>query len=303
MRRNARLNAPRQFPVRGRVALTLALVTSPHDPRPWQRPDDSGGRPASASLVDPEDDVPSANYGGDFETTAIPRYDAAKPANEHPFGLMSDPEPLPYVQAGAGLAAGAYGTPAAPAEVAVNDDARLGDPDRRGTQDLGLLLLRLAVGALLIGHGLQKLFGWWGGEGLSGFREYLTGVGFRNTDILSYVGATGLIVAGALLILGLFTPVAAAGTLAYLVTAVLAEAADARDDARLSAFLTDGHEYEVLLLCVVAAMVLIGPGRYGLDAGRGWARRPFIGSIAALILGIGVGAAIWVLFNGANPLG
>jgi putative oxidoreductase len=297
------LNAPCEFPIQGPLALTLALVTSPHDPRPWQRPDESGGRPASASLVDPEDDIPSTNYGGDFETTAIPRYDAAKPAAEHPFALMSDPEPLPYVQAGSGLAAGAYGSTAAPAEVVVDDDVRRGDQDRRGTQDLGLLLLRVCVGALLIGHGLQKIFGWWGGEGISGFRDYLISVGFRNADILSYVGAGGLIVAGVLLVLGLFTPVAAAGALAYLVTAILAEMLDAHNDARLSAFLTDGHEYEVLVLCVVAAIVLIGPGRYGLDAGRGWARRPFLGSLAALILGVGAGVAVWVLFNGANPLG
>ena len=46
------------------------LVTS--NPN-WQRPDDLG-RPASASLVDPEDDLPSSNYAGDFETTAIPNY-------------------------------------------------------------------------------------------------------------------------------------------------------------------------------------------------------------------------------------
>ena len=253
--------------------------------------------------MDPEDDIPSANYGGDFETTAIPRYDAAKPASGNQFGLLSEPEPLPYVQAGGGLPVGAYGSSAAPAEVVIDDDYRRSDPDRRGTQDLGLLLLRVSVGALLIGHGLQKMFGWWGGEGLSGFREYLISVGFRNADILSYAGAAGLIVAGVLLVLGLFTPIAAAGALAYLVTAILAEVMDAHNDARLSAFLTDGHEYEVIVLCVVAAIVLIGPGRYGLDAGRGWARRPFIGSSAALVLGVGAGVAIWVLLNGANPLG
>lgn len=295
------LNAPGQFPAAGPVALTLALVTSPHESGLWQRPDDSSGRPASARLVDPEDDLASPHYGGDLETTAIPRYDVGKPAGVAPFSLSNDPGPLPYVQPGAGLAAGAYGTPAAPAEVAVDESRR--DGDRRGTQNLGLLLLRVAVGALLIVHGLQKMFGWWGGEGLAGFREYLTDIGFRHADILSYVAAGGQIAAGILLILGVFTPVVAAGALAYLVTAILAEVMDARSEARLSAFLADGHGYEVVLLLVVAALVLIGPGRYSLDRSRGWARRPFIGSFAALVLGVAAGIAIWILLNGANPLG
>ena len=37
---------------------------------------------------------------------------------------------------------------------------------------------------------------------------------------------------------------------------------------------------------VAIAIILIGPGRYGFDAGRGWARRPFIGSFVVLLLGI-----------------
>ncbi|WP_374157331.1 DoxX family protein [Mycobacterium sp. G7A2] len=274
-------------------------MTSPHDPSAWQRPDDSG-RPASARLVDPEDDLHSPNFGGDTETTAIPRYDTPKATTDQtPFGLMNDPEPLPYVQPSAGLAPGAYGSTATPTEVEPADPAR---SDRRGTQNLGLLLLRVAVGALFIGHGLQNLFGWWGGSGVGGFRDYLADLGFRYADILAYVAAGGQVAAGVLLVVGLFTPVAAAGALAYLVTGMLAEVAEAHDDARLSAFLTDGHQYEVILLCAVAAIILIGPGRYGLDAGRGWARRPFIGSFAALVLGIGAGVAIWVLLNGTNPL-
>ena len=274
-------------------------MTSPHDPSAWQRPDDSG-RPASARLVDPEDDLHSPNFGGDVETTAIPRYDTPKPATDQSFGLMNDPEPLPYVQPSAGLAPGAYGSTAAPTEVGATDSDRSGD--QRGTQDLGLLLVRVVVGALFVGHGLQNLFGWWGGSGVGEFRDYLTDMGFRYADILAYVAAGGQIAAGVLLVVGLFTPIAAAGALAYLVTATLAEVAQAHDEARLSAFLTDGHQYEIVLLCVVAAIILIGPGRYGLDAGRGWARRPFIGSFAALILGIGAGAAIWILLNGTNPL-
>jgi putative oxidoreductase len=76
----------------------------------------------------------------------------------------------------------------------------------------------------------------------------------------------------------------------------------AHEEARLSDFLTDGHEYQVFLMCAVAAIILTGPGRYGLDAGRGWARRPFVGSFAALLVGVGAGIAVWVLLNGGNPL-
>jgi putative oxidoreductase len=291
--------APRQSSISGLEAPTLAFVTSHPDPRAWQRPDDVAGRPASASLVDPEDDLPSSHYAGDFETTAIPRYDETKSPASQPFGLISDPEPLPYVQPG-----GRHSVfSAEPAEIEPDpgDDLALAT-GRRGTQDLGLLLLRLAVGALLIGHGLQKAFGWWNGPGFGGFEKSLTDMGFQHGDILTYVATGGQIAAGVLLVLGLFTPLAAAGALAYLVNGVLAEAMIAHEQARLSSFLTDGHEYKVILICVVSAIILIGPGRYGLDAGRGWARRPFVGSFAALVLGAGAGIGIWVLLNGGNPL-
>ena len=83
-------------------------MTSQPDPQAWQRP-------ASASLVDPEDDPPSSDYAGDFETTAIPRYDSAKSTTGQPFGLISDPEPLPYVQPGGRHSPGPYG--AEPVEI------------------------------------------------------------------------------------------------------------------------------------------------------------------------------------------
>ncbi|RDH74649.1 DoxX family protein [Mycolicibacterium moriokaense] len=261
----------------------------------WQRPDDLG-RPASASLVDPEDDLPSSSYAGDFETTSIPNY---KSGPQPGFGLINDPEPLPYVHQGDGQPMGGY---AQPADVMpAYDDRRL--DDRRGTQDLGLMLLRWAVGALLVGHGLQKAFGWWGGPGLNGFQDSLTAMGFKYADMLTYIATGAQILAGVCLILGLFTPLAAAGALAYLVNGVLAEATAAHEQARLADFLTDGHEYKIVLVVAVITIILAGPGRYGLDAGRGWARRPFIGSFAALLLGIGGGIALWVFLNGANPLG
>jgi putative oxidoreductase len=268
------------------------LVTSTsHDPRAWQPPGEHAARPDSARLVDPEDDLPSSTYGGDFETTAIPHYDRET-------GLLGGPEPLPYVQPG-----GRHGlvepTEIEP-DVLTSDGIRAAG--RRGTQDLGLMLLRVGLGALLIAHGLQKAFGWWGGTGFGGFAQSLSDLGFQHARILSYVGVGAELGAGTLLVLGLFTPLAAAAAVAYLMNALLAAVVAHPTPGYFPFFLPDGHEYQVTLIVVAVALTLTGPGRYGFDAGRGWARRPFLGSVAALLLGIGVGVAVWVFLNGANPL-
>jgi len=64
-----------------------------------------------------------------------------------------------------------------------------------------------------------------------------------------------------------------------------------------------GSEAETLLVlaAATAAIILAGPGRYGFDGGRGWARRPFIGSFVALLLGVGGGVAAWLFLRGNNP--
>lgn len=126
--------------------------------------------------------------------------------------------------------------------------------------------------------------------------------GYQHADILTYAAGGGQIAAGLLLVLGLFTPLAAAGALAYFINGVLAGVAS-QNEGRFGLFLPDGHEYHVVLIVVAVAIILVGPGRYGLDGDRGWARRPFIGSIAALVIGIAGGIAMWVFLNGTNPLG
>jgi len=296
-----------QIPNSAANALTLTPVTSQPNESHWRRPDDSAAqtqvRPASASLVDPEDDLPSANYAGDFETTTIPHYSSGNDAGNarrvgSGFGLGGQ-EPLPYMEPQSSGRHSAFG----PDETdTAEDDERVRAAGRRGTQNLGLLLLRVGLGAVLVAHGLRKLFGWWGGEGLTAFRDSLSDAGYQHADILTYVGAGGEIVAGVLLVLGLFTPLAAAGALAYLLNGLLADMSAQSNSRSFRFFFPGGHEYQLMLILVAAAVILIGPGRYGFDAGRGWARRPFVGSFAALVLGVGAGVAVFVLLNGANPL-
>lgn len=277
----------------------------------WQRPDDSAAltpvRPASASLVDPEDDLPSATYAGDFETTLIPHYDSGDSGNSGNgrqastgYGLLNPPEPLPYQPQSTGRHS-AFG-PEEIDEHDPHDDERVRAAGRRGTQHLGLLILRIGLGAVFVAHGLQKLFGWWGGQGLNGFKSSLSDIGYQHADILTYCAAGGEIAAGVLLVLGLFTPLAAAGALAYLINSLLAGMSAQHHSGSFPFFLPNGHEYEITLIVMATAVILVGPGRYGFDAGRGWARRPFIGSFAALVLGVGAGIALWVLLNGANPV-
>jgi putative oxidoreductase len=252
-------------------------------------------------VVDPDDDMPSSTYAGDFETTAIPRYDAGSGRSEPmAYDLHNDPEPLPYSQSGGRNAGGLV----EPTEIEPDGDTRdrLRMSGRRGTQDLGLMLLRVGLGALLIAHGVHKAFGLWGGGGLEAFEQSLVGVGFKHAGLLAYVAVGAQLGIGVLLILGLFAPLAAAAAVAYFINSLAAAVAAQSQSGYFPFFTPEGHEYQVTLLVVAAALTLTGPGLYGFDAGRGWARRPFIGSAVALFVGIGVGVAVWVLLNGTNPL-
>ncbi|BBY56877.1 hypothetical protein MSAR_00130 [Mycolicibacterium sarraceniae] len=140
-----------------------------------------------------------------------------------------------------------------------------------------------------------------GGQGLNGFAA-LADAGYQNAGVLMYVGAGAQILVGVLLILGLFAPLAAAGGVAYLVNSLLTIVAAQRQDGYLAVFGPDGFEYLLVLIVATSAVILVGPGRYGFDGGRGWARRPFIGSFIALLLGIGGGVAAWFFLHGNNPL-
>jgi len=256
-------------------------------------------RPASARLVDPEDDLASATYRGDFETTRIPPTGVPVPgsAPSTGYGLLQDPEPLPYVPTPPPMDFG-------PAPLAhpmeIPGDAELKAAGRRGTQDLGLLLLRLTLGVIFIAHGLQKAFGWWGGTGLDGFQTTLAEAGYQHAGVLTYLGAGVQILCGVLLVLGLFTPLAAAGALAFLVNALLVTFSAQRKDGGLMVFGTDA-EYLLVLALLAAGVLLAGPGRYGFDGSRGWARRPFIGSAVALVVAIAGGVAAWLFLHGTNP--
>ena len=179
---------------------------------------------------------------------------------------------------------------------------------RRGTTDIGLLVLRVAVGAAALAHGLQKLFGWWNGPGLDGFEAFLANsgnpsIGFDGsaTGWLSVLGAVSETAGGALLILGLLTPIAASAVLGVMLVAATYKVTLAGG---LWYFTGAGVgiEYELTLICAALAILLTGPGRIALDFGRGWTTHPKWGSLGLVVVSVAAAATIWVVFNGTNPL-
>ncbi|AOS65336.1 DoxX family protein [Actinoalloteichus hymeniacidonis] len=180
----------------------------------------------------------------------------------------------------------------------LTEPERLDDWDPRpklpsnGGADLGLLILRLVLAGVFITHGLQKVAGLFGGPGIDGFADYLTGVGFQQAEILAWVTGVTEVAGGALLVLGLATPLAAAGLLAVMANAVLIKFAEG--------FLLTadgGFEYEVVLAGMAAALLFAGPGRVALDNGRGWFRHPLITGFSCLAVATGAGAAVYFLLR------
>ncbi|MEV4970820.1 DoxX family protein [Streptomyces scopuliridis] len=126
-------------------------------------------------------------------------------------------------------------------------------------RDLGLLALRLGTGAVLASHGTQKLFGWFGGDGIDGTAAAFEAMGFRPgrpSAIASGLAEAG---GGVLLALGLAAPAAgaaAAGGMAGATSVHVPNGFFAQ---------SGGFEYPAFLGWTAASIGLMGAGRYSLD--------------------------------------
>ncbi|WP_227980712.1 DoxX family protein [Nocardia spumae] len=166
---------------------------------------------------------------------------------------------------------------------------------RRGTVDLGLLALRLTVGLTFLYHGLQKLAGWFHGPGLDGTRHMLEQGGWKHIELSTAMLTVSEVGGGALIVLGLATPLAAGAVLASISTAWLWKQGMAPD------FQYRPVELESILAAASASLILTGPGRLSFDRNRGWAVRPSWGSFVCLILALAAAAGGWIFLHGGNP--
>jgi putative oxidoreductase len=154
--------------------------------------------------------------------------------------------------------------------------------------DLALLVLRLVVGLLFVGHGAQKLFGVFGGGGLQATAGMFDSIGLRPGWLHARAAGTAEFLGGALIALGLFTPFAAAALIGVMIAAVLTV------HAPNGIWNTNrGYEFNLVLAAVVFALAGIGAGAWSLDNAFGFDLHGVIWALVSLAAGvIGGGAAV-----------
>ncbi|MFB7141789.1 DoxX family protein [Gottfriedia sp. NPDC056225] len=126
--------------------------------------------------------------------------------------------------------------------------------------NIGLLIIRLVIGLLFVGHGAQKLFGWFGGYGLKGTGGWFDSIGMKPGVTIALFAGLAELIGGILFALGLFTPLAGIIIAGTMVMAII------KVHAPNGLWATsNGYEYNLTLVAVAIGVALIGPGQYALD--------------------------------------
>jgi putative oxidoreductase len=147
---------------------------------------------------------------------------------------------------------------------------------------LGLAAVRVVVGLLFVGHGTQKLFGWFGGHGLEGTSGFFEQIGLKPGRKAAIAAGASEAGGGALLALGFLTPLASAaltGVMVQAIRTVHLEKGPWNQEG--------GYEYPLVLIAAAFAVADAGPGEWSLDHALGLNVKGPLVALAAL----GAGAA------------
>ncbi len=133
------------------------------------------------------------------------------------------------------------------------------------SDSLAPLFLRLALGVMILPHGLQKTFGWFGGYGFQGTMGYLTNT-FGAPWIFALLAILAESVGGVMLILGLGTRLAALGVGGVMLVAATQHWPHGFFMNWFGAQKGEGLEFFILALGIAAALIVQGGGKASVDA-------------------------------------
>ncbi|MDF2668782.1 MAG: rane protein [Paenibacillus sp.] len=124
----------------------------------------------------------------------------------------------------------------------------------------GLLIIRIIIGVTFIGHGMQKLFGWFGGYGPKGTGGWMESIGIRPGIVMAVLAGLLEVTGGILFAAGFLTPLAAAMIIVTMVVSII------KVHGKNGYWITaNGIEYNVVLLAVALGVAFTGAGIYSID--------------------------------------
>ncbi len=168
-------------------------------------------------------------------------------------------------------------------------------PESARVLDVAVMILRAALGMMIFVHGYNKAFR---GGRIAGTGRWFQSMGMRPGKVHAALAAGTEMGVGVLLVLGLLTPLAAAGLIALMVVAFWTVHRD-------KGFMITGEGWEYVALIATMSLVtaMLGPGRISLDAELEIIHRldGWTGMWIALLLGVGAGAAQLLLFFRPPP--
>jgi putative oxidoreductase len=152
---------------------------------------------------------------------------------------------------------------------------------------LGRFVARTLIGSLFIGHGTQKLFGWFEGPGLAGTQGFVESLDLRPSRPNALAAGITETTGGALLVAGLGTPLAASGLIGTMITAIRKVH---RPNGPWSQ--NGGWEYNAVLIGVLLALAEEGPGDFSLDHKLGFKDPGPLWALGALAAGAAASTAV-----------
>ena len=145
---------------------------------------------------------------------------------------------------------------------------------------VGRFIARTVIGSLFIGHGTQKLFGSFGGPGLAGTDGMMEALNMRPARRNSLAAGVTETAGGALLVAGLATPLASAGLIGVMITAIRKVHLPNGPWAA-----NGGWEYNAVLIAALMALAEDGAGDLSIDAAAGMQRKGARWALLSLALG------------------